>query len=70
MIRALTYIVTDIAANGKYTVVECENGARVNEYTGYEKNGIITLYPRRKIIPSSTLLDKKEISLQNTKKGF
>lgn len=70
MTRALTYIVTSIAPNGKYTVVECENGTRVNEYTGYEKNGIITLYPLRKIIPSSTLLDKKQISIQNTKRGF
>lgn len=66
----LTYVVTNIDARGIYTVIERDDGVAVNEYRGYENNGLITLYPHRKLIPSSVLLDKKVISIQNTKRGF
>ena len=68
--HALTYTVIRIDARGIYTVWEHDNGAPVNEYKGYERGGLLKLYPIRKLMPSSVLLGKKEISLQNTKKGF
>ena len=66
----LTYTVVRIDSRGDYTVWENDNGVPVNEYKGYEKGGILRLYPIRKLMPSAVLLGKKEISLQNTKKGF
>jgi hypothetical protein len=66
----LTYTVVRIDSRGDYTVWENDNGVPVNEYKGYEKGGILKLYPSRKLMPSAVLLEKKQISIQNTKRGF
>ena len=68
--RKLTYTVTNINVRGVYTVWEHEDGAPVNEYKGYERGGLLKLYPIRKLMPSTVLLGKKEISIQNTQRGF
>lgn len=56
-----------------YIVHEYQDNAAVNEYIAYEKKkvrDILILYPRQKLIPSSLSLEKREISIHNTKRGF
>lgn len=74
----ITYKVMRCLPDGKsYIVWEYQDNAAVNEYKAYEardrKNkptNTLTLYPHRVIIPSSLLMEKRKISINDTKRGF
>jgi hypothetical protein len=56
-----------------YIVWEYQDAAAVNEYIAYEKRkqpDTLILYPNRKLIASSLSMQKRTISIHDTKRGF
>ena len=53
-----------------YIVWEYQDNAAVNEYVAYERKNLLTLYPNRKLIPSSLAMQKRTISINETKRGY
>ena len=46
------------------------NGFAVNEYTGYCRDTVITIYPGRMLMPSSLAMTKRQISLYDTVREY
>lgn len=56
-----------------YIVWEYQDNAAVNEYKAYEVKkppNTLVLYPNRMLIPSSLSMEKRKISINDTKRGF
>ena len=56
-----------------YIVWEYQDAAAVNEYIAYEKRNqqdTLILYPNRMLMPSSVSMEKRYISIRQTKRGF
>lgn len=69
--RKLTYKVMGPAKRvGCYIVWEYQDNAAVNEYIAYDRGRNFVLYPNRKLIPSTVILQKQTISIHDTKRGF
>ena len=70
----ITYAVTKFVNGGKSTVVQELDGFPVNEYDAYENgsfhNAYFTLYPNRRIIPSTVPLVKHTVKLSDTRRKY
>ena len=42
----------------------------VNEYIGYDRDSHLTLYPKRRIVPSNIPLEKHEVNIRDTRSEF
>jgi len=54
----------------RFIVWEYVNGFPVNEYTGYDCKTYLVLYPRRRLIPSTTEMTKRKVDLMKTRREF
>lgn len=68
--QAVTYTVRGINGHGHYTVWEYLNSSPVNEYKGFDRGRSLSLYPIRRLVPSTVELKKKTVGIQETRREF
>jgi hypothetical protein len=68
--KKLSYTVQERKANGSFIIWEHEDGCAVNEYIAYDRGQTFTLYPRRKLMPSTVPLRKQTISIFDTRRAY
>lgn len=67
--KVISYTVRQ-AMNSSYLIWEHQNGSPVNEYTAFMRGDQFVLYPKRRIIPSTIDLNKKTISIFQTRRAY
>lgn len=53
-----------------YIVWEYQDAAAVNEYIAFKRGDSFHLYPNRKLIPSTVTMEKRTISIFDTRRAF